>query len=341
MAQRVNPIIYRLGATTHWNSKYNEKKLSEQSYFDFKNLELKKFSLKFFKDKGFDIHEYKINYCNNGYLHLFLSCYKIPKKDFIENKTIVDNTNLVKKDILTTQNYFNYRVLKYTNKIINANYSAQKIIIVKKNLNNKYYKLNNLEENSKFTTSLKTVNKGELSFFLNDFIESLIKFLGKKITIILTFQILTKNIKKSLNNKTIEFIQKKITRLNKYKQNNFFKEGINTLYICSKQPNSANLLAEFIAIQLKKNKKQYNKFFLNFIKKCLQSLKKKNSLKTNNIKIQIKGRLSRGSRAKKMFFSVANKLPILTINANVDYSEKVAFTSNGTVGVKVWIYNQN
>ena len=113
------------------------------------------------------------------------------------------------------------------------------------------------------------------------------------------------------------------------------------MYICSKQPNSANLLADFIAVQLKKNKKQYNKFFLNFIKKCLQSFKKENPLKTNNIKIQIKGRLSRSSRAKKIVLNIANNLPILTIKANLDYSERVSFTSNGTVGVKVWIYNQN
>lgn len=342
MAQRVNPIIYRLGATKFWNFKYNEKKLSEQSHLDFQNLELKKFTSKFFKDKGFDVHEYKINYCNNGYLHIFLSCYKIPKKDFVNTKSTSNiNASLLENNFLTTEDYFNYRLLNYSNNIINQNYSTQKLNIVKKNLTNKYSKFSNLEENTTYINSIKTINKIELSFFLNDFVESLLKFIGKQLTIILTFQILTKTIKKNLNKKTVEFIKKKVTRLNKYRQNNFFKEGINTLYICSKQNNSANLLAEFIAIQLKKNKKQYNKFFFNFIKKCLKSFKKENSLKTNNIKIQIKGRLSRSSRAKKMVFRIANKLPILTIKANVDYSEKVAYTSNGTVGVKVWIYNQN
>lgn len=342
MAQRVNPIIYRLGATKLWNFKYSEKKLSEQPNFDFQNLEFKKFILKFFKDKSFDVHEYKINYCNNGYLNIFLSCYKIPKKDFVTNKINTNNNvYLLDNNFLTPEDYFNYRLLNYSNNIVNQNYSNQKLNIFKKKLTSKSSKFNNLEDNSNYINSAQNINKSELSFFLNDFVDSLIKFIGKKLTVVLTFQILTKTIKKNLNKKTIEFLQKKVTRLNKYKQNSFFKEGINTLYICSKQNNSANLLAEFIAIQLKKNKKQYNKFFLNFIKKCLKSFKKENSLKTNNIKIQIKGRLSRSSRAKKMVFRIANKLPILTIKANVDYSEKVAYTSNGTIGVKVWIYNQN
>jgi hypothetical protein len=343
VAQRVHPIIYRLGAKTKlWDYKYSEKKTSEQPHTDFKNLELKKFTLKFFKDKGFEIHECRINYCSNGYLHIFLSCYKVLKKDFVGNKIIMDSIgNSIEKNLLTQQDYANYRVLNYTNKLLNRNYSEQKLIILKKKLANKYYKLNYFEENSNFIISSQTTNKGELSFFLNNFIESLIQFIGNKLTVILTFQTLTKTLKKNLDRKTIEFIQKKITRLNKYKQNNFFTEGINTLYICSKEPNSANLLAEFLAIQLKKNKKQYNKFFLNFIKKCLKSFKKENTLKTNNIKIQIKGRLSRGARAKKKVLSIANKLPILTIKASVDYSEKVAYTSNGTVGIKVWIYNQS
>lgn len=338
MAQRVNPIIYRLGAAKLWNSKYIENKKSEQSHIEFKNLEIKKFTLKFFKDKGFNVHEYKINYSNNGYLNIFLSCYKLPTKTLPNNQTN-NSSNLLETKLLTAKDYHNYKILNYSSKISNQNYSAKKLISIKKKLDNKYSNLTNYNEN--FNTSIQTIKKKEISFFLNNFIESLLKFLDKKLTVVLTFQIITKTIKNQLNRKNIDFIQKKIIRLNKYKQNNFFNEGINTLYICSKQPNSANLLADFIAVQLKKNKKQYNKFFLNFIKKCLQSFKKENPLKTNNIKIQIKGRLSRSSRAKKIVLNIANNLPILTIKANLDYSERVSFTSNGTVGVKVWIYNQN
>lgn len=331
MAQRVNPIIFRLGVTKLWDFKHFQKKASDQAVLDFTNLEFKKFTLKFFKDRSFDAQECKINYSNNGYLNIFLSCYKIPQKDFIETKIINITENFKDKNRLAKEDYFNYRLLDYTHKLFNKNYSNQEVAILKKTIINKNY--NNL-------ISSQTINKNKISLFLNDFIESISKFSREKITVFLTFQILTKTIKNNLNKKTIEFIQKKITKLNKYKENNFFKEGLNTLYICSKQQNSADLLAEFIAIQLKKNKKKYNKFFLNFIKKCLNSFKKENPLKTNNIKIQIKGRLSRGARAKKMVFRIANKLPILTIKNNIDYSEKVAYTPNGTIGVKVWIHNQ-
>jgi small subunit ribosomal protein S3 len=32
------------------------------------------------------------------------------------------------------------------------------------------------------------------------------------------------------------------------------------------------------------------------------------------------------------------KLPLQTLRANIDYGQATAFTTYGTVGVKVWIY---
>ena len=32
------------------------------------------------------------------------------------------------------------------------------------------------------------------------------------------------------------------------------------------------------------------------------------------------------------------RIPLQTIRADIDYAEKTAFTTYGTIGVKVWIY---
>jgi hypothetical protein len=332
MAQRVNPIIFRLGKTKLWNSKYLEKKTSELPYFDFQNLEIKKFTLKFFKDQGFEVQKYKMNYCNNGGLNFFIAGYKIPKKNLtnIQTKTKPFRDVSKKAARIIRRNYPYYSVLNYINKIKEQINSRRKFFIIKDGVLFNFYRFR-----LKPLKFLKTINRRERSFFLNDFIESLIEFIGKKLTVNVTFKLITKKLKKRFKKHRINLIKKEIFQLNQFKQASFFKEGVHTLFICRRTRNSANLLAEFIATQLKKNKKQSIKFFFNFIQKCFSSFRGK-----NHIKIQIKGRLSKGSRAKRLVFKIASKLPILTINANIDYAEKVAYTSNGTVGVKVWIYDQ-
>lgn len=34
-------------------------------------------------------------------------------------------------------------------------------------------------------------------------------------------------------------------------------------------------------------------------------------------------------------------IPLLKINSKIDYFEETAFTSNGTLGIKVWVYEGN
>jgi len=148
--------------------------------------------------------------------------------------------------------------------------------------------------------------------------------------IFLTLKQLNKNIKEKFNTEKIKSIKKGLVNIKKYEKNEFFKEGINTLYICSKKPNSSELLATFIATQLRKLKR--HNFFLKFLKSTLAILE------SQNIKIKIKGRFNGAPRAKHKIINVGNGVPALTMNSSIDYSEKTAYTSNGTFGVKVWIY---
>lgn len=80
-------------------------------------------------------------------------------------------------------------------------------------------------------------------------------FTQVNISIFITIKQLNKNIKNTLNPKNNKSIKKKLGNLKKYEKNEFFKDGVNILYTCSTQPNSADLLAEFISTQLQKLKR--------------------------------------------------------------------------------------
>jgi len=55
------------------------------------------------------------------------------------------------------------------------------------------------------------------------------------------------------------------------------------------------------------------------------------------VKIAMKGRLD-GAEMARYEWGKRGRIPLQTIRANVDYSEKTAYTAYGTIGVKVWIY---
>ncbi len=54
-------------------------------------------------------------------------------------------------------------------------------------------------------------------------------------------------------------------------------------------------------------------------------------------KVQLAGRLNGGEIARTEWLS-KGKLPLTTIRANIDYGEITAFTTYGTIGIKVWFY---
>jgi len=56
-------------------------------------------------------------------------------------------------------------------------------------------------------------------------------------------------------------------------------------------------------------------------------------------KILIKGRLDGNEIARKEWLH-KGKIPLQTLRANIDYAQATAYTTYGTVGVKVWIYKK-
>jgi small subunit ribosomal protein S3 len=55
------------------------------------------------------------------------------------------------------------------------------------------------------------------------------------------------------------------------------------------------------------------------------------------IKLMVKGRLNGAEIARKEWLK-KGKIPLQTLRSNIDYAQTTAYTTYGTIGVKVWIY---
>ncbi len=92
---------------------------------------------------------------------------------------------------------------------------------------------------------------------------------------------------------------------------------------------NAQLVAEAVAEQLKKRAS-----FRRVLKMRTESTMQAGA---KGIKIAVGGRLGGAEIARSEKVTVGS-VPLTTLQANVDYGYAVAFTTAGTVGVKVWIY---
>lgn len=361
MGQKTNPNIFRLENIQEWKSKYFEKKSTEFSIYAFKDVEIKKFIRKFFNDNGLAIHTIKLYYLE-GTLNVFVSYFLTTK-----STSLVSNLNKTQKIKLIPQpkqtnnekskkkvynkikasvkKYFNYQQLQYAlnlNKLLKKNslrkakkvlrYNEQ-ILQIRRVRFLKYYKSYLATKNYINAKSIKN------NAFLEKFFESLTQFTNQKFTISLTLHQVNKDIKRTITKKKLEVLKKSLTQLRKYKQNEFFKEGINILFSCTIKKKSSDLLANFIANQLKKLKR--HNFFIKFIKTSLNLFSGKTFSIVKGIKIKIKGRFNGAPRAKHKIINIGSGVPVLTLDSNISYSEATAYTSNGTFGVKIWVNEKN
>jgi small subunit ribosomal protein S3 len=91
----------------------------------------------------------------------------------------------------------------------------------------------------------------------------------------------------------------------------------------------AKLVAESIASQIEKRVG-----FRRAIKRAMQSTLKAGAL---GIRVNCSGRLG-GAEIARMEWYREGEVPLHTFRADVDYGIAVAYTTYGTIGVKVWIY---
>lgn len=336
MGQKTNPNIFQLGKTNNWQSKYFEKKITEHSIYSKKDLEIRNFIQKFFKDHGRIVHHCKLCYLDKS-LHVFVSYHLNLSTVSFTNDNIQEIYTLELKKELVQQKIAS-RPLNGKSKIP-PNQILEKINSrIHKGVQIPTVKLLKKEETDQESIYIKKeFNKHSKlkDNFIEKFSESLTNFTLKKFKLVMHLKALNINRDTISKTKIKKFFNKKLVNLRKYKQIEFFQQGIDVLFTCATTEKSSKLLAQFIAIQLK-NMKRHN-FFLKFVKSALTLFNTNVFSKFKGIKIKVKGRLNGRPRARSQVLKIANGISVLTINSTIDYSEETAFTPNGTLGIKVWI----
>ena len=92
---------------------------------------------------------------------------------------------------------------------------------------------------------------------------------------------------------------------------------------------SAGLVAEVIAEQLKRRMA-----FRRAVKKAVQTTMQAGAL---GVKVMINGRLG-GAEMARQLQEREGRVPLSTLQSNVEYGTALARTTYGVIGVKVWIY---
>src|SRR5918996_3333180 len=92
---------------------------------------------------------------------------------------------------------------------------------------------------------------------------------------------------------------------------------------------NAQLVAEGVAEQLKKR--------ASFRRVLKQRMEATMQAGAKGIRISVSGRLG-GAEIARNEKSTTGSVPLTTLQAHVDYGYAIAYTTYGTIGVKVWIY---
>lgn len=338
MGQKINPNIFRLGVNKTWKTKFFEKKSQELPLYTFKDLEIKSYIERFLETQGIILHDYKQYYSNstlNLYLSYFVTSEFTLKKNDLHNLTLVNRLG-DKKLIQNTQ--IDKTVIPKVNITFKKlNKSSSNFYSIKKYLKLNYYNdLQKLGAFKAYASNNKSLKQSSSSFSnvtTKSVFEQLFKvlslFTNKKFNIIINFCCINKDLN------FLKFSQtKKFILLQKFRNTLFLKEGIELLFHAVYNRNSANLLAKFIAFQIRKIKR--HKFFLSFLKQTLTILIDSSFSKVKGIKIIVKGRLNGVPRAKHKIITIGD-IPVQSINEILDYSQTTVHNSNGSYAIKVWI----
>ncbi|PJA86870.1 MAG: 30S ribosomal protein S3 [Candidatus Moranbacteria bacterium CG_4_9_14_3_um_filter_42_9] len=125
-----------------------------------------------------------------------------------------------------------------------------------------------------------------------------------------------------------------IEDVQKYIKNRFFRGKKTGLKVEVQEvkhfEENAVLIAQNLAEQLEKRIP-----FRRAMKSMLDQALKNSSIK--GIKIQMSGRLG-GAEMSRVEHSFKGTLPLHTLRANIDFARVTAYTTYGTLGVKVWLY---
>lgn len=265
------------------------------------------------------------------------------KKEILNNK--INAINYIKKKlkyqiikIFLLNNFVINEQTKYEEIDTKYNNLTPKLLIKRKKIKKRikilqYYKYYVRIKNKKLIKNVKVCN------FLEKITESLNIFTNNKFNITLNFQQINNNLTFKLTSYHIQYFKKAIIQLRQFKKSKFFKEGINVIFFAVIKKESSQLLANFIANQLKLTKR--HGFFLKFLKKALSVMLKSKLSKATSIKIIIKGRFNGKRRSSKKMVTINKHMPLMSIKSNIDSSQSTSYGSNGTFGVKLWMNEKN
>jgi len=125
-----------------------------------------------------------------------------------------------------------------------------------------------------------------------------------------------------------------IEDMQKFVKSNYFKGKKTGLKIEVQEvknfEENAFLVAQNIAEQIEKRLP-----FRRALKTMLEQVTKNNTIK--GVKIEICGRLN-GAEMARREWAAKGTLPLHTLRANIDFARATAYTTYGTIGVKVWLY---
>lgn len=123
--------------------------------------------------------------------------------------------------------------------------------------------------------------------------------------------------------------------MKKFLQTKFFKKnkGLNLKIDVQEIKNfeeSAQIVAQNVADQLEKRMP-----FRRTMKSMLEQVMKNNSIR--GVKIELSGRLG-GAEMSRREWAAKGTLPLHTMRADIDFARATAYTTYGTLGIKIWIY---
>ena len=171
--------------------------------------------------------------------------------------------------------------------------------------------------------------------FLKNLTESLIMALPINMEVDILFQCINKIPTQFIyNRKHRKIFQSILFSLRRYSKDPGFNEFINLLMVLVSKKCSANTFSKIIAQKLTKSK-SHNKLFT-FWRKAITIGLESTLAKIKGVKLVIKGRINGRPRAKVIKIN-AGSVPNQTLLTNIDCSESVSFTKNGTFGVNVLI----
>ena len=124
-------------------------------------------------------------------------------------------------------------------------------------------------------------------------------------------------------------VQKELNDINGIKLNGINKKLNITITKIAKPYGNPNILAEFIAGQLKNR--------VSFRKAMKKAIELTEQADTKGIQVQISGRID-GKEIARVEWSREGRVPLQTIRAKIDYCSYTVRTIYGVLGIKIWIF---